>query len=749
LIESDEDVVDIGILHYKFNTLDSAAVYQKLYFDTDSVLHENTRIATSLYAEKIAFVASPLKKEFMDTKITFRFRDLLWFDNTKDPIVELWVDFDDDNGLQQITDSLITIAYETFGIKILRFEAVLEDGTILVAYSTIDCEPYVSKSTTSQSGWQYMDYYDGKSGNNPPIEAKITPSNPYDGGTFSKAKGHVWIYYANADKKLHKPILIVDGFDPLNERNFESHKEKGMSIWQLLGNGIDDNLGRMLLEDKGYDLVILDLPEGGTYIERNAMVCIEVINFINQKLQESGSQHEIVVVGPSMGGQITRYALTYMEQNPSANTNYGKHNCRLWVSFDSPHQGANISIGTQALMEHLDGNGEQYKKIICSKAAQQMLIHHRESDANTIFQTYYNGLRGLNPATNGYPTELRKIAVANGSLNNTSNGVTGETVFRGTIWWTALALPGAGYTLDIRIRHVSNSGSTDVFVATHWVLLIPIIKRHSFTNNTGKCSPDAAPGGYFKTYDAVAKKLKKYGATISTNHNKHSFMPIPSVLDISGNMNYCTNIVNRDLVAEGITPFQSYWGNNSENMDHVEFNEDLVIWLTNEIETYNLPRNVNAPMCQIAKYSIHLPAGKENTPVTWATSHHFEIVSGQGTKTIHAKPLTTGQGWIAASPNNLEHSKTLKPFSVTITNSQVLDFTDEAITDNTTITNCDDINVKNVTVSNDATLTLIGININLENVIVQSGSKLILEASGEVTFGAGFDAQAGTEIETR
>ncbi len=46
------------------------------------------------------------------------------------------------------------------------------------------------------------------------------------------------------------------------------------------------NFGEELLRDYGYDLVILDLPKGGDYIERNAMVCIEVINFINRKLQE-------------------------------------------------------------------------------------------------------------------------------------------------------------------------------------------------------------------------------------------------------------------------------------------------------------------------------------------------------------------------------------------------------------------------------------------------------------------------------
>jgi len=55
IINENNDVIDIGILHYKFNTLDSLAARQKLYFGVDSVLFENTGIATSLYAEKTAF----------------------------------------------------------------------------------------------------------------------------------------------------------------------------------------------------------------------------------------------------------------------------------------------------------------------------------------------------------------------------------------------------------------------------------------------------------------------------------------------------------------------------------------------------------------------------------------------------------------------------------------------------------------------------------------------------------------------
>ena len=337
LLESSENTVDVGILHYKFNTFDSATAYQKLYFDIDSVLYEDTTISASLYLEQIAFIASPLK-ESIEMETIFRFRDVLRFDNTGNSIVELWVDFDDGLGLQQITDSLITVIYSISGIKTLRFEAILYNGVRLIAYSVIDCMSQIYRAgtpNTPHSGWNYIDSYS--------IWSKITPYNPYDGGIFAISSGDIRIYYADSNKKLHKPVLIVDGFDPGNERQFEYHEKGDQSIWQLLSFG-NKNLGDSLLK-LGYDLVILDLPDGGGYIEHNAMVCIEVINGINKRLQENCSDHKIVIVGPSMGGQITRYALAYMEKILNV-----EHNCNLWVSFDSPHQGANISLGAQAFL---------------------------------------------------------------------------------------------------------------------------------------------------------------------------------------------------------------------------------------------------------------------------------------------------------------------------------------------------------------------------------------------------------------
>ena len=727
LTKENAAVIDIGILHCKFNIMDSAVVYQKLYFGADSVLFENKSVSASLYVEKTALVVSPLKKSVEQGTTTFSFRDILKFDNTDNPIVELSADFDDGMGLREITNNVISVTYITSGTKTLRFDALCKNGDKLIAYSTIHCIDPIQRGNPVQSGWKNMEYFEG----NNAIWAKIQPANPYDGGTFAKAKGEVWIYYANADKKLRKPVLIVDGFDPENDRTFESHKNGGKSIWKMLENGVtsNQNLGKQLLETYGYDLVVLDLPEGGIYIEQNAMVCIEVINMINKKLKESGSEHEIVVVGPSMGGQITRYALAYMEKNPNANTNNGNHNCRLWISFDSPHQGANISLGAQALMYKFGSDfgineaKEKWDNLLCCKAAKQMLMHHKLNDGNPngLHTTYYNKLKTL-----GYPQNMRKVAIANGSMSNSPNGTAEKMAFSAMI-----GIPPV-VSIFAQLFYAPNAGNTKEVCKIQYVVLgIPIPTTWSWTNNTGKCSLDAAPGGYYDTFD----KLKDSFWDVYTNEKNHCFMPIPSVLDISGNMNYCTNFSNTDYVATGKTPFQSYWGSTNTNMDHIEFTSSLVTWVFNEIETYISPSKRTIGLCDdTVSYSVHFPAGK-TSPITWTCSSNLQIVSGQGSATIKVKALSAGAGWIEATltgNNILTHNKTLKKYNIEVKfEGQPTTTAPTSVTSSATW-NTPYLVEKDITISNNATLTLKNTNIYIaggRKITVNTGAKLIIDGA--------------------
>ena len=78
-------------------------------------------------------------------------------------------------------------------------------------------------------------------------------------------------------------------------------------------------------------------------LRENAMLLVELIKLINN----SKVGDENIVIGPSMGGLISRYALNYME---SQNID---HDTRLYISFDTPHAGANVPIGFQHMFNFL------------------------------------------------------------------------------------------------------------------------------------------------------------------------------------------------------------------------------------------------------------------------------------------------------------------------------------------------------------------------------------------------------------
>ena len=138
-----------------------------------------------------------------------------------------------------------------------------------------------------------------------------------------------------------------------------------------------------------------------------------------------------------MGGLISRYALNYMEANSLT------HETRLWLSFDSPHLGANVPIGFQHLFNYLgygldtwvgDFSLEAVRPIVDgmlkSPAARQMLTDHfephlengeiAEFDSSILLPvahdysvTFFSGINSL--TTSGFPETTRNVSLINGS----------------------------------------------------------------------------------------------------------------------------------------------------------------------------------------------------------------------------------------------------------------------------------------------------------------------------------------------
>ena len=171
------------------------------------------------------------------------------------------------------------------------------------------------------------------------------------------------------------------------------------------------------------------------------MLLVDLINTLNGPVGEGGKvgDEELVIIGPSMGGLISRYALNFMEFE-AENNGGPDHETRLWISFDSPHLGANVPLGFQHQFNFLGfGLGDDLNIVelqdvvsglLSSPAARQLLIDHFETHLEagsdvifdptkllpqahpyrTVFETHINDLR-----PSGFPENTRNVAIINGS----------------------------------------------------------------------------------------------------------------------------------------------------------------------------------------------------------------------------------------------------------------------------------------------------------------------------------------------
>jgi hypothetical protein len=147
-------------------------------------------------------------------------------------------------------------------------------------------------------------------------------------------------------------------------------------------------------------------------------------------------------MGVSMGGLVARIALRQMEL---ANQN---HQTWKYISVDSPHKGANVPVGFQAAVRHLQNtnlevmffnlldytNFDMLKlpvDLLNSTAAKQMLIYyvdHNYNFDNTVHNQFQAACDNLG-FPQGFPSQpIENIAISNGSATGTPNFAPGSAI---------------------------------------------------------------------------------------------------------------------------------------------------------------------------------------------------------------------------------------------------------------------------------------------------------------------------------
>ena len=204
------------------------------------------------------------------------------------------------------------VSYGTTGPKRLVLTATLADGRSLTAVTTVNVQRLVTPT--------------------PDRDLAITASRTFQGLAGS---GLAYVYLAPGHTALTNPAIVVEGFDLDNSMDWPV-------LYDLLNQ---ENLIEDLRAD-GYDAVVLDFTEATEPIQRNAFVLTELLDQVDGLIAPGRT---VALVGASMGGLVSRYALLWLE-------NQGRgHHVRTFLSFDSPQTGRQHPPGPAALAGLLPG----------------------------------------------------------------------------------------------------------------------------------------------------------------------------------------------------------------------------------------------------------------------------------------------------------------------------------------------------------------------------------------------------------
>ncbi|MGR7813285.1 T9SS type A sorting domain-containing protein [Lacinutrix undariae] len=527
------------------------------------------------------------------------------------------------------------------------------------------------------------------------ISTQIPDLSAYTSPSFS-GLGEYQIDLDTEDGVLDKPIFIIDGFDPLDTRSvagihnlldYTSTEGTQNLASNLRAEGFDvitlnfpqylklaDNslVNINTITDVNNDMIIdeIDFPAGSTYIdggadyiERNAMLLVTLIQMINTQKIDDAQQN--VIIGPSMGGLISRYALNYME-NQDLN-----HDTRLWLSFDAPHHGANVPLGLQHQFNFLAFGLGEYNvealqplvtNFLSAPASKQMLIDHYQSHLQTgsnvnfdssktlpeahpfraIFNTHLNAL-----TTTGYPETTRNVAMINGSgignayqaINNTDINP-GHSVINQTFSNIA---PGVTANIEVNFTPASVSGAQRI--SKIQVVFGGFIDLYNSDINaeapTYSDGVDAASGGLFNIgglsgelpADGIAGNFLN-GLTI----DKFSFIPSVSAmaLNVTNNeINWYHDInlgpvEDNNTSVSNNTPFVN-WHMPDDNENHIQLTPENVTFALNEIilEPLFIPTLDNTSTFKLAENPIKNTLTILNTHTNTQATIYITDVTGK------------------------------------------------------------------------------------------------------------------------
>jgi len=381
----------------------------------------------------------------------------------------------------------------------------------------------------------------------------ITATEPYLGVAGT---GDAFVYLADGHTSITNPVVVVEGFDLDNTMNWDE-------LYDLLNQ---QNLVETLRAE-GFDAVVLNFTEATDYMQRNAFVVAELVAQVGAMI-DSGATFPMI--GASMGGLCSRFALTWMENEGI------DHGVRSYISFDSPHKGANIPLGIQYwvyFFADLSADAEYLLGRLNTPAARQMLVYHHTDPAGSTGEA-----DSLRPAFDAelaaigdWPAAPRKVSVANGSGSATGQGFApGEQI---------VDYEYNGLLIDItgNVWAVPDGGPSMIFDG--YMRIWPLSASDLEVTVSGTEPYDNAPGGWRATMLDMDSTEAPYGDIIAL-HPAHAFIPTISALALDTSDLFHDIAGDPNLLA--ITPFDTVYFP-AENQEHVLITPESAEWFLSEI----------------------------------------------------------------------------------------------------------------------------------------------------------------------
>ena len=322
-------VVPITLLRYDLCRFSEEAVRRGDVYPLNGQIRVKGGIFKSPYEELHLFAAAPFTSELSSRDVTFCIPQQLMLTNSQ-AIAQIEVQFEEGQPFRSIAlGEQVSYRYATDGLKMLTMR-IQQVGS-----SRWYRSHFPLAITTPQETQIAFEI--------PELESVffLSKSGMHSGGTLQyKLSPH------NHTGKFRKPLFIVEGFDV-----YPTVISDPQTNWDINSYFSDEQFNRIL--DLGYDIAYLDYADGMDDIRRNAALFQEALRYINA--HKEGDEKN-VVVGLSMGGLVASYGLRKMELAGE------DHETRKYISYDSPHMGANVPLGAFYMAYHWL-KGSEFSKI--------------------------------------------------------------------------------------------------------------------------------------------------------------------------------------------------------------------------------------------------------------------------------------------------------------------------------------------------------------------------------------------------